>query len=948
MNTKLTFLKKSALLAALLSAVAVPASAHRYDWYDGRWAHEKSDVKPDPSVVFGRLENGLRWAVLPNANPANRLSLRLNVQTGSMMEEPHEWGIAHYLEHMAFNGSENFPAGELIPFFQKHGMSFGGDTNAHTTWGETVYKLNLSQTSEAAVTEGLLVLRDMADRLTIEDKEVDEERGIIFSEKRARESEQVLAGRQWRDFLYKGTKYENDTIGTDETINAINAKMIRAYYEKWYVPARMTVIFSGTIKPEVAEKMVKNLFGSMEKKALPAIDPLGTPDMTGTKILVQKRPISSTAVTINIMTPELPVLDDEARQRLYITQTLAQVAVQRRLVERAEDDPTLWTRGFFRDGRLATNGPAITFAATTSKDHWQKAIKVLQEELLRAKQFGLTEGEFAQIKKQVEMSLKRSVKQRSAWTNEDFADAFVDVQNSGMVFTSAEQDLERYYQIIETLSLKEVNDRLAAGLSFENRRIQVSGNADTTEADVKAYWDSLQNLKVEAPTDAAKLEFPYLRLPEAGPELKLTEVKVPAKDLDMVTYQTTLANGTKVVFQPLTFEKGTVSATYIFGDGLMALSDNATKQARFTYGVLKKNAVGKLSPVELSRLYGGRGLQVSEGATEFANTISGSAQSEDVELLLQALWHQFKDPTVTDKNRQQSLRLLKENEYKRKHAVEGVVKAERNSFFTGEPMRTRPVEYDEARRLPMKWMNFYVNDIRTRGPRTLVVSGDFDMKKAAAVVSQLFGALPESDGVRRRVGPAPAFPAGQHKVMTVAGDKLGKAVVMMAWHKDHENIHDRKTIAARVLAASVIRERMRLILREKLAAAYSPFAFYRNQAEHAGYGYLLMQVETKIPRLDEVKNAMEAIVADLLREGVTAQELARLKKPVQTQWATQRKTNKLWQNLMLNDLMLENPYLDWYEVLNDYYTELTPEDIERELKAMFEGERASLIVKSEE
>ncbi len=948
MNTKFNALKKSALLVALVSAFAAPASAHNYDWYDGVWAHEKSDVKPDPSIIFGRLDNGLRWAVLPNANPANRLSLRLNVQTGSLMEEPNELGIAHYLEHMAFNGSKNFPAGELIPFFQKHGMSFGGDTNAHTTWGETVYKLNLSQTSEAAVSEGLLVLRDMADRLLIEEKEVNEERGIIFSEKRARESEQVLASREWRDFLYQGTKYENDTIGTDDTINGINAKMIRAYYEKWYVPSRMTVVFSGTIKPEVAEKMVKDIFGSMEKKALPKIEPVETPDMTGTKILIQKRPISSTGVTINIMTPELPVEDNEARQRLYISQTLAQVAVQRRLVQRAEDDPAIWTRGFFRDGRLATNGPAITFAATTSKDHWQQAMKVLQEELLRAKLYGLTESEFAQIKKQVAMSLKRTVKQRSSWTNEDFADAFVDVQNSGMVFTSAEQDLERFYKITETLTLKEVNDRLAEGLNFDNRRIQVSGNAETTEAEVKAYWESLQNLKVEAPTDAADLKFPYLTLPEAGPALKLEKVSVPAKGLDMVTYQTTLANGTKVVFQPLNFEKGTVTATYIFGDGLMALPDNATKQARFTYGVLKKNAVGKLSPVEFGRLYGGRGLQVTEGATEFTNTISGSAQSDDVELLLQALWTQFKDPTITKKNQQQSLRLVKENEYKRKHDVEGVVKSERNSFFTGEHSRMQPIEYDEARRLPMKWMNFYVNDIRTRGPRTLVVSGDFDMKKAAEVASQLFGSLPKSDGVKRREGPAPVFPAGQHKVMTVEGDKLGKAVVMMAWHKDHEDIYDRKTVAARVLASSVIRERMRLILREKLAAAYSPFAFYRNQAEHNGYGFLLMQVETKIPRLDEVKTAMEDIVADLLKNGVTDQELARLKKPIQTQWATQRKINQLWQSLMLNDLMLNHPYLEWYEVMNDYYSELTPADIERELKAMFEGDRASLIVKSEE
>ena len=947
--TDKTFFKRTRaalFVASALFTLGQNALAHQFEWYDGRWAQEKSDIAPHPGVTYGKLENGLRWAVIPNDNPKGRVALRLAVEAGSLMEEPHELGIAHYLEHMAFNGSENFPAGTLIPFFQKNGMNFGGDTNAYTTLGETVYQLNLAHNDTASLTEGLRILRDMADRLTLSKEEVDEERGIIFSEMRARESESTLANRAWRDFLYAGSRYTNRTIGTEATLNAMDDKMMRAFYEKWYVPGRMAVVLSGDVKPADVEKLMVSLFGSMKKSPLPAVPEVGQADRNGVKFFVQERPITGTNVTIEIMHPELPVVDNEARARQLVMSQIAQTAVNRRLAQRSETDTTLFSRAFFSDGRLEAYSPSVLFLAMTAAGEWKAPLKALQEELLRARQYGVTADEFASIKTELADAFERAVKQQSAWTNDNYADQFVNVMLSGAVFTSAEQDLERLKAIFKTLTLDEVNAYFAGAFKEENRRIRVSGPVETTEAAVADYWKTLETLEVAPPLDGNALPFPYLELPPEAPVPAITTMPIKTTAADGMAIKTAeLANGTRVVLQPLPFEKGTVSVSLAFGDGVMAYADDASLLPRQALSVLSYQGLGKYTALEASKLFAGRGLSVSESIGNRTNAITGSAQSADVALLLQAVWTQFSDPTVTDINRERALKALDESAYWRHKDVEGVLRTERNQFLTGERLRTKSLDKDEVEGFTVEAMEQNLRDARLRGPRTLVIAGDFDEKTALLWAARLFGTDTQKPLEKRELGLAPAFPTERERVVTVDADTTGKAVLVVAFEAE-KDVTDRKRAAARQLAGVLLDERLRQILREKLAASYSPFAFYHEQIEEAGYGFLMMQIETKIPRLEEVRRAVDTIVADLLKEKVSAEELERLKKPMKTEWATSRKTNGLWEALVFNQYVSGIPYREWNEAKGGHIDAVTPEDVERELKAFFSARRADLIVKS--
>ncbi|NNE91725.1 MAG: insulinase family protein, partial [Verrucomicrobiales bacterium] len=230
-------------------------------------AHEGSDIQPDSGVTWDVLENGMRIAIMPNPEPPNRVSMRLYVDAGSLMEEENQQGLAHFLEHMAFNGTTNFPAGEMVEYFQRLGMGFGNHTNAHTSFNETVYKLELPNTEDKVLDEAFKLMRDYADGMKLLQEEIEAERGIILSEKRNRDS----VG--WRTFLeqIKFALPEHKVskrlpIGTEEVIKNAGRDRFVEFYDKWYTPNRMALIVVGDIEVEKIQDLIEKYFADLEAR----------------------------------------------------------------------------------------------------------------------------------------------------------------------------------------------------------------------------------------------------------------------------------------------------------------------------------------------------------------------------------------------------------------------------------------------------------------------------------------------------------------------------------------------------------------------------------------------------------------------------------------------------------------------------------------------------------
>lgn len=940
-------LLKPLLILGIAGCFAQGAVAEVFPWYDGRWAQETSDIKPDPRVTFGKLSNGFRYAIFPHAKPEGRASVYLGVQVGSWMEEPNELGLAHYLEHMAFNGSKRFPAGSLIPFFQRHGMNFGGDTNAYTTVDETVFQLNLAATGNKDIGDGLRVLRDVADGLLLEEKEINEERGIILSEKTAREFEATLAADKFRKFLYGDSRLANTTIGLESTIKGADHPTMRGFYERWYVPSRMILVVSGDVKPEDVEPLIQAEFKSMVNKPAPALDTLGDVDIAGTKFFVQKRPISMTSVTMQIMHKPEHLRDTRQTRRLSYCDAIIQTAIARRLVKHTETHPGDWTRAYFRNGAHGDFTPSVTFGAMTDAKGWKKSLLALQKEFLQAQKFGLTDSEVKAIKEDVDKMFVRQVKRANAWSNADYAQALISIENSDSVFTSPAQDLKLYRDVKDSITTEEVNKTLREALAPENRRISISGNANVTEKELSDYWKSIQSVSVKAPSQVAKQAFPYLELPPKVAQLPvLTTTRLPVKDLDLKKTTFTLANGTDVVLLPLTFEKGSVSATLLFGDGIRGVKDDEVNTARLAVNTLRQGGPGRLTRSEAISLLSPMGLGVNESISLDNNVIAGSAQSADVAMLLQTVWTQLQDPTLTERERTLQIKQMRESEYSLDNTVDGILNQNRGRFFNGPDPRNLALKAEDAQKISLSAMQQYLKDVHKRGKRTLVIAGDFNQHAAVSEAVRLFGALPAPEAAHPNYAPKRQFPAGLEETLVVDNEAVAKSVYLNAWHCDSPDLDDRRLQTIRRLVGSVISERMRLKIREELAVAYSPYAFYSTDPMNDGYGYLMMTSKSEPKYMKALAKATDEIVADVVKNGVTDDELDRLKKPMLTAWKSGRRTNRLWYGLVMSQLRLDKPTITWYEQTPALLPTISAKDVSREAKKMFKGDRGTLTVES--
>src|SRR5688572_26287215 len=362
---------------------------------------EESDLKPDPAARFGKLENGVRYVVRTNREPRDRASLRLLVFAGSLHEKEDQRGLAHFLEHMAFNGSKHYPPGALIEFFQRMGMSFGADVNANTSFDRTIYQLELAHADHATLVEGMRVFSDYASGLLLSEDQIDQERGVILSEKRARDS----AG--YREFVAQFEAMLGTTllpkrlaIGVPEVISKAKRERFLDFWNTWYRPENMVVVAVGDWKDEAGvEKIVREHLGNLRARAPPRPKPaLGKlPKFDGVRPIFHAEPEApATNISIASITPHAHQPDTAARRKDLLRRHVALAMLNRRfsILGKQENAPftSAWASvseqfDFLRDSRVQL---------VCKSEQWPNALTRGEQELRRAIEHGFTAGELSE------------------------------------------------------------------------------------------------------------------------------------------------------------------------------------------------------------------------------------------------------------------------------------------------------------------------------------------------------------------------------------------------------------------------------------------------------------------------------------------------------------------------------------------------------------------------
>ena len=913
---------------------------------DALWPHTASDLDPDPAVVFGQLPNRFRYIIMENREPAGRVSMHLNVQAGSLQELDGEEGTAHFLEHMVFNGSTNFQPGELVKYFQRIGMQFGPDANAHTGFHETVYDILLADNTEQSITEGLTVLSDYAQGALLLETEVDRERPVILAEKRTRDS---VNYRTWVDTV----KFEMpDTlipsrmpIGTLPAIENANRSSLRGFYDAWYRPENMMVVIVGDIQAASVAKMIAKTFTPMRARgAVRQPLPFGSIAHHGNKSFYHfEKEAGKANISIETLRRSAPFTDNRAYRRKRIAEELGSRILENRLAARIGKRGTPYTKSATGSGIYLNKVRYAEISAESSPDNWAPALTALETFLRQALLFGFTEPELDRVKKDYRAELEHAVKNASTRRSPDLARRIIRKTNLNRVFLSPLQEKELKAALLDATDLSQVNAAFRNSWSEDHRLILVTGNADLTEADkapeqlILDVYNRSRTRDVAQPQLEAQASFPYFEVPERGaPVTRVTPVA------DLGISQLDLANGVLVNLKQTDFEADQIAVKVGFGHGRSAEPGDKPGLGPFTELVVNESALGGLDKDGLDRALAGKNLQVDFKVTEDKFYFIGRCVKGEIETLLQLLYAHLTDPGFRPDAFFYSQERYDQRYQALEKSINGALTLSGLHFLAGGDSRFGLPARQHIASLTLEDVVRWIGPAIRQAPLEVSVVGDFDPPATRALIARYFGSLPDRKpfAVAAR-GNRPVFPAG--KTLTVGiTTRLPKGLTVVAYPT--ADMWDIKRTRRLMILAEVISERLRIGIREKLGAAYSTAAFNRPARAYEGYGVLMIYIQVAPEKVAAIRDAVRQIVRTLVSEGITEDELKRAIDPTLSGIRDARRRNGYWLNTVLAGSRAHPVQLAWSRDILSDFTGITVPEIEALAREYLVDERAAEIL----
>ncbi|HRH98948.1 MAG TPA: pitrilysin family protein, partial [Prosthecobacter sp.] len=657
-------------LAALLLGLALAPSLSA-----ATWPQDASDLKADPKAQYGTLENGLRYVILPHDEPPGRASIRLYMNVGSLMEEDDQQGMAHYLEHMAFNGSRHFKGGEMVEYFQRLGMGFGADTNAHTSFKETVYMLELPKVDAKYFEEGLQLFRDDLDGMLLNEAEIDKERGIILSEKLSRDSIEyrtMMAG--YKFAMPESILPNRMPIGTEDTIKTMKRPRFVDFYEKWYTPKRATLVVVGDIKDTATVKAeIEKQFADARPPHDDAKDPNLGKVSSGYGIIAKlhtEMQAESLTISVEIPRPAQNKPDNAATRREKMIRDLADMMINQRLskLAKAEGAPIINAESYSYEYLefVKVNG----IQCQCDPKNWQPALTLLETELRRAIEHGFTDAEFEEAKATVLKGAKLRADQADSRKSRDLASGIVSVLASKKVFTHPTDDLARVSAVLAGLKEEDSHAALVEDWKGTDTQIFLGGNlkleGDAEKQIIAAFKESRAK-PVSAPEKEEMAAFAYTDFGPAGKVAQTTE----AKDLEIT--QAVFENNVRFNHKRTEFEKGTIRVLINFGGGKLSVPADKPgllpfAQSTFQLGGLEKHGVDDIRRIFASRTVGS---DFSVGDEAFL--LSGRTTPADLEAQLQLLTAYLVAPGYRDEAARQFEKNIDPLYTQLQHTAEGVM-----------------------------------------------------------------------------------------------------------------------------------------------------------------------------------------------------------------------------------------------------------------------------------
>ncbi|HWE45475.1 MAG TPA: insulinase family protein [Caulobacteraceae bacterium] len=855
-------------------------------------------IAPDPDVRQGVLPNGLHYAVMRNGTPKGSVSLRFAVLAGSYEENDDELGLAHFLEHMAFAGSKNFPGGSLDSTFADMGVGFGRDQNAETSLSVTEFRLDINDSNAKKLDTAFRWTRDIADGDTLDEAAVERERGVILSEREARLSPAQSLRIAVDGFRQKGLRSPTRMpIGTVESVSTMTSARLRAFYDRWYRPENAVVVAAGDDSLDDLEKRVKDAFGSWTGKGpKPTRPPRNTPDpKRDLDVLTTSEPQLSSGISVcKLRAPDGVSLRTVKRLRWMTLRAVWKRILDERLSRLAAGDkpPFLRAAATFEGGREAAQACLLI---APLDDQWKPALEAASNELRRFALYGPTQDELDRA-----MAAERSVYQSAnSAAGTRFTEAVAtSIQNdilSGDVVASPAEKLKDFEIVSKTITPQLLRDEFAFDWSGNGPLISVVAPKAPNARTVRDAWTAIAAEPAPSAYTPPKAEtWSYTNFGPPGTVVKREEIADPGFT------RLTFSNGVVVNFKQTAFQKNLIIARLRFGAGRREIPNDQLTAGQFAGALFVEGGLGRFDTDTLQRLFADQSwqpsLDIETDAFELRALSTPSAFRNELQILSAYLTDPGFRPNVDAR-----VPTAVSDAFRRIRSTPSSVFAEsfRRAADPQDPSLLPPEE--GLKQLKSTDFARLLKGPVTQAPLEVTVVGDIDEATVTKLVGETLGALPARKPADRARNDTRFLVFPQTLPPTVRATHEGpkeKAMVGVVWPLFEADRSKRREEYALNLAARVLSDELRHRVRQELGKTYTPQVTLQ-APDRADQAYVVATVETAPGELDAVASEIVKSAQKLAAtDGVTADMLERARQPLLTALDAHRQTNAWWLEAM--------------------------------------------------
>lgn len=859
---------------------------------------EIQNIPIDPNVKIGKLENGLTYYIRNNGKPEDKLELRLALKAGSLMEDENQRGIAHFIEHMNFNGTENFEKNELVDYLQSIGVKFGADLNAYTSFNETVYILPIPSEDPEKLEKGFTILEDWAHNALLTEEGIDGERGVVLEEYRLGLGPDKRMMQEYLPKLMYNSRYaERLPIGKKEVIESADYETIRSFYKDWYRPSLMAVIAVGDLDVETIEKKIKSHFSNLEAQKDPKErKEYGLPNHEETFVSVATDPEANFS-RVQIYYKDMKEAQDVVTTADYkdqLTKSLFSTMMNNRLDELRNSPNPPFSYGFsYYGGTFSPKKNAYQSFAMVGEDQQLSALKALAEENERVKRFGFNQSEFERAKKEYLARQEKAFKDRDKQESRKIIGQYVSHFLENSPIPGEEWTYNFTKGNIDDIDLNEVNALINDFLHDENRVVILTGPEKeglkpVTEDEVLAVLNSVGNAELEKYADSELREELITNMPESG---SISDEKTN-EEVGFTTL--TLSNGATVVFKKTDFKNDEILFSAYSEGGSSLYDDETYLNTVYAYNGLSEAGVAGLNKNDLNKMLSGKIVNVRPQIGSYAEGLSGNSTPKDLETMFQLIHLYFTDLNkdeeafnsfVTKQKNFLGNILSNPNFYFNQQLND--YRNEGNSRYAGFPT----AEKFDAQDYEMAY-NKYQERFADASDFTFYFVGNIDEAKIKELSSLYLASLPSKNIEEDYKAPEFREDSDKYREKTVYKGTDPKSMVRIQWNGETE--YDEEDELAMNALGEILTIKLVETLREEESGVYGVGARGNmSQIPYDSYSFSI-SFPCGPENVEKLTEAALQEVEKIKTEGLTEEDMNKIKESFRLERKENLKENKFW------------------------------------------------------